>query len=512
MSDPDSASGHLTEKPSLEGHGRRKFISNVAWLLSGEVAGRGLALLTQVALARLLGPQTFGLFSLSWIAAFTLGTVALMGTRGALVRYGARAWPRADEVQSIFRKCLVIAAMAGVFLGGLLWFGSESISVTVFNEPELGAALRPLSLLILLVPLLFLMEGVLRVSQKMYLAIIPLNLVQPGVYFVMTLTLIYLFDFGLHGAVSASLIGYTSGILMAFILITRLYGIAVFSLSNEGPSLGEILRYSFPVAVSGLLLMANLFLDRFLVGVFLTAREVGLYQAASQIGILLLILYGVFGRAVEPSLASLWHSGNKEALSKALEASVTWPLFLNFPVALVMVILSPAVVIGLYGDHYADAVLPMVILVATHWIHFSVAGMMLVIAERQRLVMAISLLSLLLNLMISVVLTPRIGMSGAAIGTGCAQLFYSFSVMLMLKHHHGLSVIRSKVVWSGALAAGLAVPGVFVVSLLMEGNSLWSVLAGLVVSSALFFGALAFIGREHIDWKTMQALIAKRIS
>ena len=69
-----------------------KLAAGASITLVGRIIGRGTHILGQIALARFLGPATFGLYALGWTILRIAGLVAPLGLEHGVIRYGSRNW------------------------------------------------------------------------------------------------------------------------------------------------------------------------------------------------------------------------------------------------------------------------------------------------------------------------------------------------------------------------------------------------------------------------------------
>ncbi len=113
-------------------------LRGVRWNYLGAVGRIGATFVSQIALARLLGPESFGLFGYSFLTVMLLGVVVEMGLPNALVQ----APSLDDDAVAIALGRLLLAgavAATGVFLA------ADVIAKHVFSNPQAGPVLRAMS-------------------------------------------------------------------------------------------------------------------------------------------------------------------------------------------------------------------------------------------------------------------------------------------------------------------------------------------------------------------------------
>ena len=123
--------------------------------LPGRVLGRAMAMLTQVLLARLLGPAIFGLYSLGY-ALLRLGELILpLGMDQGVVRFGARGEDGRTEVwQGVIPAGIGVALLMGALAGGGLFFMAPYFAEIAFHDPAMEGVLKGIALALAVVAVL----------------------------------------------------------------------------------------------------------------------------------------------------------------------------------------------------------------------------------------------------------------------------------------------------------------------------------------------------------------------
>lgn len=113
-------------------------LRGVRWNYLGAAGRIAATFVSQIALARLLGPESFGLFGYSFLTVMLLGVIVEMGLPNALVQ----APELDDEAVAVALGRLLTAGAAaaiGVFLA------ADLIAVRVFSNPQAAPVLRAMS-------------------------------------------------------------------------------------------------------------------------------------------------------------------------------------------------------------------------------------------------------------------------------------------------------------------------------------------------------------------------------
>jgi O-antigen/teichoic acid export membrane protein len=228
--------------------------------------------------------------------------------------------------------------------------------------------------------------------------------------------ILYMLGWGLRGAVIATVGGFAVGALMSMYFIRGLFP-TVFAreIPSEWPG-REILAFSIPVALGSFAALLLAFIDRLFVASFCSSTETGIYQAAAQLPIMLAIIYGAFDNIFSPMVADLHAQRESRRLAELYRMCAKWRIYASVPFLMIMLFAPGELIQSVFGKAYAEGALPLAIL-SVGQLSGVVAGnslTVLTLTGRQRTVVVITLVTLLLDVGLNFVLVPRYGLVGAA--------------------------------------------------------------------------------------------------
>ena len=230
---------------------------------------------------------------------------------------------------------------------------------------------------------------------------------------------------GATGAMFGRSAGYVLGALLGLVLTTRLLGSSVLSLRRAaGPRTEGLGRYAAALMVidGSFILFSQI--DSVLIGAFLTTSAVGVFNAPMRLLVLLHYPGLAIANGVAPRLARHRRDGpNVAAFVRALRYLL---LFQAFTVAPLVVWADPIARLTLGGGYGESA---DVLRALAPFVYMSGPAALLslginYLGEARRRV-PIAVVTVLIALGIDLVLIPRIGIVGAAIGTDVGYLLYS---------------------------------------------------------------------------------------
>jgi O-antigen/teichoic acid export membrane protein len=318
---------------------QRRVARGVAWTIVDNWGRQLLNLLVFIVIARFLLPEEFGLVALAMVFVVLAQLFVDQGLGDAIVQ---RRQLTREHIDTAFWAALLLGA-ALTAAGFLL---AEPIG-QLLGEPGLGPLLSVLSLT-------FVMTAA---------GAIPMGLLQRELRF-RSLALRTLFSITGGGAI---------GIAMAFLdygawaLVGQQLGVAALSVvalwlaSPWRPGLrfsrrhfGELFGFGANVVGSDLMYYLTRYTDNFLIGVFRTTQELGIYAVGYRIlDSANALLIGISRKIAFPSLSRLQHDPERSKRAyfrlTRLSAAVVLPAYIG------LALVSPELIALVFGAQWADS-------------------------------------------------------------------------------------------------------------------------------------------------------------
>ena len=282
---------------------------------------------------------------------------------------------------------------------------------------------------------------------------------EPAFRVVLTVALLAL-DYGLEGAMVALLVTNVVAAVLAAVALRRLTGEL-----TDPPRyvLRELFSFSAVSWAASLAGTGLVWADTIILGIYRSAREVGVYSVATRLTLLATVVLSALTSAFAPQIADLYRRGNLDRLSSLYRVVTSWILRLSLP-AFVVLVVFPKPLLRIFGPGFAAGAAVTVILAAGQL--FDVAtgptGYMLVMSGRPILTMANNLCALVLNIGLNVYLIPRYGIRGAAVAwalsialINVAKVVQVWATMRMLAFDAGF--MKGCVAGAASLVAGVGV-------------------------------------------------------
>jgi O-antigen/teichoic acid export membrane protein len=404
----------------LESREINTLASGATVALFGRLIGRGLNVLVLILLARFLGPIEFGLYALGWTIVQMGTLLAPLGLDKGVLQFGSRFYKRNSTTTSgIIFQSILFSLIVGLTMSAIIFFLAPLISKDVFNKPDLASVLRKLSPIFLLFAGIKVTAAATRVSQRVKYSIFVEDILPPLLNLLLFLGLFLIFGWKLHGALIAVSISFIVAFLLAIFYVTRLFP-ETFSLKSTALTFTkDLISFSLSTSLTGIFSMFIIWTNRLIVGYFLPEADIGIYQVVSQLSLLIPIIMSGFSAIFAPMIADLHHRRKYSKLQEIYTISTKWGLYLGIPFILITVMMPMDLLLTIFGKPYTAGSNALIILMFGQFINLATGavGWLLMMTGNQKQWLLITFSLFVVSMALGIVLTPRLGLEGAAIAT-----------------------------------------------------------------------------------------------
>lgn len=244
----------------------------------------------------------------------------------------------------------------------------------------------------------------------------------------------------------------------------------------------EVLAFSLPLLTTDLVFVAMTSLDAMLLGYYGSATDVAALRAVQPTASLNHLVLSTFGILFTPMASRLFARGEHRALNSAYWQMAAWMTVLSFPVFAVTFAFARPVTVALFGGRYEGSAVLLAILAVGYYCNasFGPNGVILSTYDRVRSLVVVNLAALALNVGVNLLLIPRFGPLGAAVGTASTLVAFNVFKQVAMAWQTPVAALDRRVTRIYPFVAGGAV-----LLLLIE------VLADLGLVASLALAALA---------------------
>lgn len=248
---------------------------------------------------------------------------------------------------------------------------------------------------------------------------------------VIALVFLALYGYTLFDIVISQIIIETLFIIAIYLNITKKIG---FNFPNLLYLKGYLL-FSIPDIPSGVILWILNAIDRLFIIQYLGLTEAAIYSASYGIGALLSLFYTPISFVLFPFLSRFWVEGNITQVKMYFEYSLKFFLAASIPAAMGLYLLSNTLLTTLTTSEYAVGGM-LIFLVALGTIFMGIYQIniyIIYLENKTKWTPIITSISAIINIVLNIVLIPKIGIIGAAISTLISYLLLALIVTIWVQ-------------------------------------------------------------------------------
>lgn len=407
----------------------KKYLSHAFYIFNGTSAIYLIGLITNIYVARILGPQSFGLL----IIGISVLSYSMLFSDIGLRQLGLLETSRPDNLRDFqYGEIFFIKIIQGilVFIGAQIfirWFYTDKIQQMIISFYLLG----------ILCDAIFL-DWFYRGLQKFKL-ISYVRIISSAIY----LLLIFVFIKTEKDLVLVPLL-YAGQMLIPSIILILAIKQTPFKIMPPA-SLSRyflILRQAIYIGLSEILNQIHILLPPIIIGKVLSSEASGYYGAAFKIlvsaGILDIILINIF----LTSFYKMWHQNRKNA-EQNVQMTLNFCLFFGFGVSFFLSIASPIIIGLIFGNEYNGSIK---ILSTSSWfiaitLLNSIFSLIFVSLGNKRIFLFLNLLGAVLSTIVMFIAISRYGIVGAAISIVISELIFVMIFFFSSKKYCSLSFL-----------------------------------------------------------------------
>lgn len=482
-------------------------------VFSGTVIGGGVSYVYHIFLARVLGPSSYGFYALG-LAVFNVASIlSLMGMHYGLLRYVALYHGEKDQprLKGTILSALISVTLVGVLLGGLLFILSDFISINMFQKEDLAIVLKLFGIAIpffgLMSVFVFSTQGFQIMKYRVYIR----NIWEP-VGKICIATIFFAFGLRLIGAVTSHVLTLVIGSVFAYYCLKNLFPLKKTSIQPIFETT-RLLKFALPLFVVSALQIGRNRTDRLLLGYFHSPHEVGLYTAAFQTSILIMMVLTSFNTIFTPMISDLYNRKEYQKLESLLKTVAKWTATLSLPIFIILFFHSGEI-LGLFGRQFIHASMCLKILLLGQIVNSGTGsvGSVLTMSGRPKIELFNNMVVFVLEIPLCILLIPEFGIAGAAIAF--AGVFSMLNILRVVEVYAILKIHPYRVDFVKPIAAGCLL-SLFLFFLrgfsLIETGSFVGLILCIFISLAFYFTLIFLFGLGQEDVFVLNKLKEKLI-
>ena len=422
----------------------RKVAKEASISFGGMGMGSLFRYLFSIMMARWLGPQMLGIYSLG-NAITRIGEIfGIMGLDNGVLRYVSREKEKNDNVRNSIYSSIKMGFISSIFIGLLLYFSSDWIVLNLFNEDTFLSTVIKVYALTLPFTVTTLIASFATQGFKILKYKVFVNQIVNPFTLLLTMILSYVF-FGVNVAILAPTV--VSAVIGFFLILHYLNGFVDVSVSKvlNAKFDNKILRFSLPLMFVSAIGIIMHWTDIIMLGILKDAKDVGLYHPVERTAGLIRMILFAFASIFAPLFSQYFHEKNQTKMLEVFQLSTKWILLTRLPLFIFLILFSNTILM-LFGSEFGNNSLALPILTVGIMIQavFGLGSPSLTMSGFQKYNLINALVALFTNIFLNIMLIPQFGIAGAAMGTTIA--LFLISLLRFFENYYllGLNLLSIK--------------------------------------------------------------------
>lgn len=398
-----------------------------------KASGALSAFAAAVVLARVLGPDAYGIYSYALALLMLVAIPVQVGIPQLVVRETAKAQACSDWslMRGLWRwsngAVLVLSLLGAVVVGITLLLLTQNEGGRVATA-LLGIALIPL------IALANVRSASLRGLKKVVWGQLPESVFRPLLLLAMLYSWVLLSPSDSIATASEAMTFHVGAAIMAFALGSwMLWKVRPAQLRRK-PAPPP--RYDYvtwrkailPLAMISGLQLVNNYTDLIVLGIFFSDMDVGVYRAAAQLSMLVVFGLQAINQVLHPYFASMYVKGDMTGLQRLVTVSSRAITLLALPPVILFLFFGDYLLVWVYGEPYKSGSIVLAVLAIGQFFNsfMGSVGALLNMTGHERDSMKGMMVAALANVVMNIILIPLWGMDGAAVATSMTLVIWNF--------------------------------------------------------------------------------------
>ena len=293
--------------------------------------------------------------------------------------------------------------------------------------------------------------------------------------------------YGLFSVVLAVLAIRVVILFILFFLVRSQIGIRMPHFSRTR----EYLSFGLPNIPADMSSWAVAFSDKYVISYFLGVTAVGIYSAGYVLGSAPMLFAAVLGYVLPPTVSKLYDEGRMNEVKTHLSYSLKYSLALAIPFVFGAAILAKPV-LGLFSTAEIASegyfILPLVTLSSLFFAAYAPIFNILILVKKTKIIGAIWITCMLVNLGLNILVVPRWGIIGAAITT-----IIAYGLALGLATYYGFKEFKFAIDWRFAIKSLIASGAMYLVIWQISPQGTLTTIMTIVAGAAIYAVALLLL-------------------
>ncbi len=394
---------------------RYEIARNNIIIVIGGILSACVGFFSSIFLARLLGPEEFGLYSftLTVVSFFIVFTFVITGS--SITRFASNYFSKKEygKINTFLRFLAKYQITFSILTGSILIVFPSQISYFIFNKPMTSLIIQLSGIIVIFNSISEFLTAFLS-GVKNFKYVSAINVFNKTFLFLFPVLFVFS-GFGHIGAINGVIISSIIISISLIILVFRKYG---FILNSKRKAIDKkrIIKFGVWSFVAGVSATIFLIVDSFMISILLPIAELGFYRIAVTWSSVLITITPISGVVMYTYFSRRQSS---DILNKTFSNSMKYSLVLILPLSFLLSSFSGNIINMFYGIQYTESISVLQILsfVSISIVLGTIFNGYFSGIGRPDLVTKIIFLALTINIILNYILISNFGIVGAAAAT-----------------------------------------------------------------------------------------------
>lgn len=397
-----------------------------------------LSFLLQALFAKFLGSNDYGLYLLGLNITSIAVMFTTLGTPTSMQKFLGKYLGKNDiqKTKSIINATFTIVSITTIIAFLILNLNKHFFAIKIFKKPKLEIYLFYFSILLILYSYIYLFKGLFRGIKK------PAKFTFQKEFFerllrIVVFILLFFIGYKLSGAILATII---SNLIILIVLFTQFKKTQLIDLSVS-PIFSEILavfKFSIYMFFTNFTYFLISQVNITISGLYLDSSQIAIYGISNTLAMFNIFFLNSINSVFGTIISELFHTNKFDTLKNLYTIIIRITITLTIPLTIWMNIYSKEI-LNFFGKEYINGYMVLILLSLGQFVN-AISGpnsLMLSMTKYQKIELTNGIIIAFLNIFLNLLLIPKYGIVGSAIGGTIAiisiNILKSFELYFFLK-------------------------------------------------------------------------------
>lgn len=383
------------------------------------------------------GAEAFGAYTIG-ITILSIATLLpKFGMENSLVRIVGELYTnnKLAIIRSVISRSIIFCLIVSVIVSGILFYTAQDVA-SFINQPQATLSIKWISMAIIPAAILAILAAILQAMRKVVGFSLLSSVLVPSLFLI-----------GMSLSIEKSDV---IPIYVYAVYVSLILGYIAFKISL--PTKGKdklpaypfkrIIQISFPMLLSGSLVLIMSWTDILMLTYFKGEEAVGIYSAAQRIAAITSIGLVAINAISAPKYIQFYANRDFKGLESIAKQSTRLIFFASVPLLLIF-ILFPKFILGFLGDEFIVGYIVLILLTVAQFVNSisGSVGYILQMTDNQTIFQNIILVAAIINVILNYFLIPLYGINGAAFASMVSLIFWNVTMIFYIKSKLGFYTI-----------------------------------------------------------------------